>query len=150
MRQIATPECDDDVVVDLTPAQVVALAALAGGGSVSDAADAAGVHRATLYRWLDSDPVFVAERNRLQAEQRARINAQVGDLVGISLDFIRDIITGEKLVAPALRVKAALAVLQRAGALEPDPVPGPTDPDDVRVEWGPRATVRKLYRTPEP
>jgi hypothetical protein len=144
VRQNATaePECDDDDVVDLTPAQVVALAALAGGGSVSDAAAAAGLHRSTCYRWLDSDPVFISE-------QRARLAAQVNELTDLAVGFVRGVLDGtETLVPKALRLRAALAVLGRAGVLEPEPAPGPTHPDDIRAEWGGRATVRRLYSDP--
>jgi hypothetical protein len=151
VRQNATaePECDDDDVVDLTPAQVVALAALAGGGSVSDAAAAAGLHRSTCYRWLDSDPVFISELNRLKSEQRARLAAQVNELTDLAVGFVRGVLDGtETLVPKALRLRAALAVLGRAGVLEPEPAPGPTHPDDIRAEWGGRATVRRLYSDP--
>jgi AcrR family transcriptional regulator len=153
VRQNATPEpeCDDDAAPELTPAQVVALAALAGGGSVSDAADAAGVHRATVYRWLDDDAGFIAELNRFRSEQRARLSAQVHELGNLAIGFVRGVLDGtETLVPKALRLRAALAVLGRAGVLEPEPAPGPTHPDDIRAEWGGRATVRRLYRTPEP
>lgn len=151
MRQIETPECDTDTdaATELTAAQVVALAAIAGGGSVSDAAAAAGVHRATVYRWLDSDPVFVAERNRLQAEQRARLNAQVNELTDLAIGFIRGVLDDSELLVPqALRLRAALAVLGRSGVLEPEPEPGPVHPADVQVDWGSRATVRRLYSDP--
>jgi hypothetical protein len=147
VRQNATPEpeCDDDAAPELTPAQVVALAALAGGGSVSDAADAAGLHRSTCYRWLDSDPGFLAELHRLQHEARARLAAQVAELHVVALQTVRNILEGTEAPA-AVRLRAALAVLGRAGVLEPEPEPGPVNADDIRASWGARATVRKLYR----
>lgn len=45
---------------DLQPAQFHALACLAGGSSVTDAAEGAGVDRTTVHRWLREDVVFQA------------------------------------------------------------------------------------------
>jgi AcrR family transcriptional regulator len=147
VQQIATPECDTDTdaATELTAAQIVALAAIAGGGSVSDAAAAAGMHRATIYRWLDDDAGFLAELNRLQHEARARLAAQVAELHVVALQTVRNILEGTEAPA-AVRLRAALAVLGRAGVLEPEPEPGPVNADDIRASWGARATVRKLYR----
>jgi transposase-like protein len=51
--QNATPE-------SLTPAQDTAIVALLAGKTITDAATAAGVDRATVHRWLKDDLAFLA------------------------------------------------------------------------------------------
>jgi AcrR family transcriptional regulator len=141
VRHDATPETEPPS--KLTPAQITALAALAGGGNVSVAADAAGVHRASIYRWLDDDAEFLAELNRLKAEQRAALAAQVGELTAQALEVVRGVLT-DPAVPAAVRLKAAMAVLERAGALEPAPAPGPVHPGDIKADRMNRSLIRRL------
>jgi hypothetical protein len=61
---------------DLSATQETALAALLAGQKVTDAAKAAGIHRATIYHWLkDSDrPAFrrALDRGRRELRRAAR------------------------------------------------------------------------------
>jgi len=54
---------------ELAPRQVAALAVIASGGTLSAAAAAGGVDRATLYRWRKEDPQFIAALNAWRGEQ---------------------------------------------------------------------------------
>src|SRR5947209_6027615 len=52
----------------LSPAQRTAIERLTSGYTMVDSALAAGVGRATLYRWLKSDPEFLAAYNAWQQD----------------------------------------------------------------------------------
>lgn len=71
MSQNATPQ---DTATETEPClsqqQVVALQRLAGGDTVTAAAQAAGVARETVHRWLRDDAAFLTTLNRAKAEIR--------------------------------------------------------------------------------
>ena len=54
--------------------QQTALAALKGGKSFPQAAEVAGVNRATVYRWVQADPHFRAAYNQWQQEQAESVS----------------------------------------------------------------------------
>ncbi len=99
---------------DLSPAEVAALVVLARGGPAGEAARAAGVHRNTIARWARAGaPLDLAlaelRRERVAAARRvlvAAAGAVAGELVGLALD---------PACPPAVRVRAACAVLDRSG-----------------------------------
>ena len=99
---------------DLSPAELAALVVLARGGSVGEAARVAGVHRNTVARWTRAgarlDLALAALRVERVAAVRlslSRAAAAVADeLVALALD---------PAAPPAVRVRAACAVLDRAG-----------------------------------
>jgi hypothetical protein len=79
--------------------------------------------RATVYRWLKSDPAFAAAYNAWQAEAVETTRARLLALADAAVTT----------VAGALAkgdARTALTVLQRQGLLAP-PTPGPTDPSMV-------------------
>src|SRR5437899_2928013 len=55
----------------LSPAQQRAIARLTSGSTVAGAAEAAGVGRTTLYRWLKEDAAFIAAYNAWQRDVMA-------------------------------------------------------------------------------
>jgi AcrR family transcriptional regulator len=64
MQRKATKE--DRARDDLPPRQTRALGALLGGATITAAAEAAGVERTTIYRWLRDDVAFQGAYNRLR------------------------------------------------------------------------------------
>ena len=94
----------------LSPQQVRAIAALLQPGTKGDAAKAAGVTDATLYRWLKQDAAFKAE---LRAAQDAAIETAVSLLSAEARDAANTLVDIHKDVAvpAAVRVQAARAVL---------------------------------------
>jgi hypothetical protein len=95
---------------DLTPRQERAILALLAEPSVTAAAAAARVPESTLYRWL-ADPPF---RDRLRAARRAVFEHGLGALAqatGEAVDVLRRALDNGD---PAVEVKAALALLDRA------------------------------------
>jgi hypothetical protein len=127
---------------ELTVPQVSAVAALAVGSTVTQAALRAGVDRSTLHRWLADDPIFVAALN--QAKQEAidaiRIEVMVGATEAVRV--VRDILSSAQ-VSPALRLRAALALLHSVGVMNPEPI-GPTDPKEAAADIKRREFSRTL------
>ena len=52
----------------VSPAQLLAVAALVNGSTVTQAAEKAGVARETVSRWVHRDPAFIAELQNTRAE----------------------------------------------------------------------------------
>jgi AcrR family transcriptional regulator len=116
----------------LAPQQLEVISALARGASVSDAAKHADISRATFYCWLGSDARFKAELNRAKQEHSDFVRAQLGELADTAVSTIREMLTGTA-TPPGIRLKAALAVLQRIGTLHPEEI-GNTDPAAIKEE----------------
>jgi hypothetical protein len=94
------------------PAEPTSLSvvALAGGQTLSSAAEAAGVNRVTLWRWLKTDPAFAHAYRQWKLELRESSEAQL-------------LRVGERAVAAVARAteagdaKIALAILREMGLL---------------------------------
>lgn len=124
----------------LTPQQETAIASLLTGATLAKAAEAAGVDRTTLWRWLKTDAAFVAEHNRARKEQRDAAQLEVRSLASQAVSTIRELMTNP-LAPSAIRLKAALAVLDASKA---DEGFGFDDPADVEREWQRRQHQRHL------
>jgi len=121
----------------LTPKQVQVIGSLASGATVTDAAKEADIDRTTVYLWMKTDDLFAAELNRSRQEYADAVNGQLRGLAAEAVKTVREMLTGAD-VFPAVRLKAALSVLQAAGALAVGT--GPTDPtlieyQRVRNSW---------------
>jgi transposase-like protein len=104
-----------DAPMDLAIQKRRALQLLLGGKAVAQVAEAIGVDRTTVYRWL-KEPGFIAERNRQATDLWEAGQARLRSLVGKSLDVV------ERQVE-AGNLKAALAILKltrAAGMEKPD------------------------------
>lgn len=111
--------------------------------SITDAAKASGIDRTTVYRWLKNDPAFEAELNRLKKDRVERLRADLRSLVSDAIATLRTITTDSK-VPPNVRVRAALAVLNRFGDLRAEPI-GSTDPEELK-----QAKLRSQWFAPLP
>ena len=99
-----------------------------GGATVAAAALAAGVSRPTVYAWFDAVPAFSAELNRARAEQHEAIRGELRGLATAAVRTLRELVESPA-VPPAVRLRAALAVLEKVGA----EAVGPTDAADVET-----------------
>jgi hypothetical protein len=97
-----------------------------GGATIAAAAEAAGVSRPTVYAWIDHVPAFAAALNRARAEQHEAIRAELRGLMTSAVRTLRELVESPA-IPPAVRLRAALAVLESVGS---EPI-GPTDPADV-------------------
>jgi AcrR family transcriptional regulator len=95
----------------LSPAQMKVVAALAQGASVAEAARAAGVHRSTVYTWLESEPDFVTAVQESRAEFAQYLRAELRQLTTLAISTLRQLLENAD-TPPALKLRAANAVLQ--------------------------------------
>jgi transposase-like protein len=102
----------------LTPVQVQVVAALAEGRSVVRAAAASGIHRSTIHNWIRTSEDFRAAVEQARSHFRAIVADQLNELSGAALDTLRHLLASPD-TPPALRLHAALAVLERPGYPEP-------------------------------
>ena len=113
----------------LAQQQTAVISALIGGATVTDATKAANVDRTTFYLWQKTDACFQAELNRAKHEQMKAMHAQLLGLADTAVSTVREMLNGPNVPA-GVRLKAALAVLQSVGALEPEPI-GKVDPKKI-------------------
>lgn len=95
----------------ITPRQSIAIERLLNGGTVQGAADAAGVSRKTVYKWL-SIPAFQEAINNAQAEAMARLSRALIALGGSAVLTLGEIMNDHTQPA-AVRVRAADIVTNR-------------------------------------
>ena len=94
--------------VDQTKAALL----LARGSTVSAAADAIGVHRATIYDWFKNDAGFQQAVEEIRRERSGRLKDAMRELDALALARLRRILEDVN-VPPAVQLRAALAVLGR-------------------------------------
>lgn len=124
----------------MRPKKRTAFEALRGGNTFRQAAEAAGVNRATLYRWVQLDPKFRAAYNAWQQEliesSRSRLLTfveQAVEVVGKAID------RGDEMVA--------VGVLRQLGIMRA-PNRKSTDPEVVALQIG-LDRRREQYRLSE-
>jgi hypothetical protein len=111
---------------------------LAEGGTVAEAAAAAGVHRNTAARWAAPEGRVGRELAALRAEQTARARARLAALSERAVEVLCDVMTDPEASATA-RVRAAVAVLDRAGlGAHPEPEPAPELEPELEADPGDR------------
>jgi hypothetical protein len=141
MQRSATAPADSPP--DLQPAQLNALASLASGSSVTDAAEGAGVDRTTVHRWLREDVVFQAAWNSLRRDGWSEIEANLGSLLADALHAVREAVRDGD-------ARIAMAVLKGAGVLSQASEIGPEDAGELREDLAlarkERAAVRANRR----
>ncbi len=108
------------------------VALIATGSTATEAAAATGVHRNTVLNWLRS-PVFAETYQRACRRRSAAFTKQAEALAIESFAAIRAIIADPQM-PPAVRLKAALAMIDRAGAALSTPLEAealPEEPSEV-------------------
>ena len=95
----------------LSPVQAQVIAALAQGRTVTAAAQTAGVHRNTIYNWLN-EPLFKTAVEEAEAEYVAILSDGMRDLAALALASLRSLLDDPK-TPPSVRLRTALAILQR-------------------------------------
>jgi hypothetical protein len=111
MQSTDTPDSGTIPPANLSPAQAQVIAALAQGRTVTAAAQAAGLHRNTIYNWLN-DPSFKTAAEEAQREYVAILSDGMRDLAALALQTLRNLLEDPK-TPPSVRLKTALAILQR-------------------------------------
>jgi hypothetical protein len=127
----------------LTARHIQAIAELAGGASVPEAASTIGVHRATVHRWT-KDPAFVAELRRVEGEalrQLGRVLLSKTHKVSAALDRALDpeaplsaqLRAAEIVTTKGLALAESGAMLERMEAIE---AMLERIPEAPRAKWG--------------
>jgi transposase-like protein len=97
---------------NLSPVQAQVVEALAEGATVSGAARQADIHRTTIHHWIRNHPEFKAAAEQAQAEYAAALSDEMRELSALAVKTLRNLLERSD-VSPAVRLKAALAVLSR-------------------------------------
>jgi AcrR family transcriptional regulator len=116
-----------------------AITALVAGATMQAAAAAAGVDRTTLWRWMREDAMFIWAYNQARADQRDAVQAELRSLAADALAVVRGMLQDDE-APPALRLRAAMAVLEVAAADKP----GSVDYADVYNDLKRRETLHLL------
>ncbi len=103
----------------LTPVQLRIAAALASGSTVVRAALDAAVHRTTIHKWLQTSKEFLEAVKQARDHYDALIADQLNELSVVALETLRQLLTNPD-TPPAVRLRAALAVLNRPGSSDRD------------------------------
>ena len=96
----------------LPPIQAQVIAALAKGQTITAAAREAGIHRTTIHHWLRTEPEFKTAVEDAQSQYIATLNDEMRELSANALATLRALLD-DPTAPPAIRLRAALAVLER-------------------------------------
>ncbi len=123
MLQNTTPNEDREA---LSPDQIRALELVLSGSTISAAAQAVGIDRSTVHRWVRSDFEFQAALNRGKRELAEAVQARLLTVADKAAAVVGNAVDQGNLTA-------ALAVLKGLGALSGTPIrPGCEDAEVLR------------------
>jgi hypothetical protein len=110
---ISPLEQDYSLDPTLTPQQHRVITLLAAGNSITQAAEAEGLHRNTVGYWRRTSPAFCRELELAIREQRLYWHEQATQLAPQALAVIQDTLTNPN-TSPSLRFRAATLILKMA------------------------------------
>jgi hypothetical protein len=129
----------------LPPQQIQALAGLLAGQTVTASAEAAGVDRTTVHRWLREDFGFQAALNRGRREIRDAVEARLLHAAEGAAEAVSDAIqTGDTRTALAVLRGLGLLDGQRANISGDDPHALRAEADLAVIEAEKRRRFREL------
>ncbi len=105
--------------LSLSAAQQTVMAKMASGSTARAAAAAAGVHRNTIANWLCLSD-FRQALALAQYERAVSLHQQAESIADEALSWVRALIADREVPA-AVRLKAALSIIDRASAPLPEP-----------------------------
>jgi hypothetical protein len=91
---------------------------------------------------LRDDPEFIASLNRAKSFRRERLRADVWSLASAAMATLRALVTRPD-VASSVRLRASLAILQAAGALNIEPI-GPRAAEGVEAAMEEKRFIESL------
>jgi hypothetical protein len=118
----------------LTTVQQCVVDALAAGSTITDAAEAHGVHRVTVYRWMKTSKPFSDALHRARAEFVLARRDDLHHLSNRALETLLAILDNPRS-SPAVLLRTSVFILQRpqqpkTGWSMPEPAP---DPDGKKL-----------------
>jgi 5'-3' exonuclease len=123
----------------LSPDQLRAVKILAG--AESDGTDVVGSDPETAAGWLQDDPEFIGALNRAKSFRRERLRADVRSLASAAMATLRELVRPG--VASSVRLRASLAILQAADALNVEEI-GPTSAEGVEAKLDDKRFIESL------
>src|SRR6266704_3614143 len=96
----------------LSPVQAPVIASLAQGRTITDASHDAGLHRTTIHQWFRTEPMFKTAFEAAQREYVETLHDGMRDLAARAVETLRNLLDDPN-TPPAVRLRTALAVLQR-------------------------------------
>jgi hypothetical protein len=112
MEAVHHNSSDSDTNTNLSPVQAQVIAALAQGRTATDAARDAGIHRTTIHHWSRTEPLFKSSLQEAQREYVTILQDGMRDLAARAVETLRNLLDDPN-TPPAVRLRTALAVLQR-------------------------------------
>src|SRR6202171_4945641 len=112
MEAVHHNSSDSDTNKNLSPVQAQVIAALAQGRTATDAAHDAGIHRTTIHHWFRTQPAFNTAFQEAQREYVETLRDGMRDLAARAVETLRNLLDDPN-TPPAVRLRTALAVLQR-------------------------------------
>jgi hypothetical protein len=109
LQNMSPPASQSSTPSALTPLQAQVVIALAKGVTISATAAAAGVHRCTIHRWLNTNQEFVEAIRQTRSDILLAMRDRLKEPGG-ALDTLRSLLTDAQ-TSPAKRISAALAFL---------------------------------------
>ncbi|MGA2580078.1 MAG: helix-turn-helix domain-containing protein [Bryobacteraceae bacterium] len=108
----------------LTPRQARVANALAKGATITEAAASAGLHRATIYKWLKTKKQFQAALGDARGAYQIALRKELQDLSHTVFATLHALLTDPKATV-AVRQRLALAFLERCqfADAQPDNIP---------------------------
>jgi len=130
-----TPQLDSQFA-SLTPDQVKIVLALAQGTTFTAAAQAAGLNRVTIYRWLKTQEAFAAAVEQARADYILTLRDQLKDYTVHALATLGTLLDDPN-TPPAVRFRIAMVILNRPqfpkpGWNLPEPVLEPNEEEFLR------------------
>ena len=101
--------------IELQPQKQRALELLLVGYAVPDTARELGVNRSTVWRWTQ-EPEFAAELRSERASRRYAVQEAIHSVALEAVAYLAELVRDPE-APPAVRLKAACAVLDRAGVM---------------------------------
>jgi SEC-C motif/Homeodomain-like domain len=130
----------------LTPDQHHVLALLAEGRSISEAAAEVGVHRNTIGNWRRAVPAFAREIEYATREQALVWHEEAIRLAPRASQVLEETLNNPE-ASPALRLRAALAILKMAADPQPRPLRAfPTAAAEKEAAHGERLVLQSALR----
>ena len=115
-------------LVELSPNQVQVLTLLMAGSSQREAASQAGVNEATVSRWMNGDPAFIAA---YRAELQSLYDAVTAESLGYRREALRFLSERLATARDPEKVKAAALILKHTTLPRPA---GETDPAAIALQ----------------
>lgn len=99
---------------ELSPAQALAVDALDAGRTHQEAAEAAGVNRVTVTRWVHHHPAFQAELNRRRFERLENLASRADGVTARALEVVDRAIGGGDVTAAMAWIRLTYASTRSA------------------------------------